>query len=162
MNTMVTIDGIAYTFRRGFVASVSCRLEDWIGRECPVCDGQGKHRFPYGYITDPCGTCHGIGRIDAHGIEIVKVQPVTEVVLTDRPPAVAMTAIGGRWWWLDARIPVEIIDAANRNGDSTVENEPVGYPSEERAVSGMSAALVAWARDKAGLTKLEVHSDHKT
>jgi uncharacterized protein (TIGR02996 family) len=69
-------------FRRGFVAEVHCTLADWIGGECPVCDGHGKHRLPYGILSDPCGTCHGSGRIGGHGTAIVKAAPLERVVIT--------------------------------------------------------------------------------
>ena len=133
-------DGGRVLFRRGFVASVSCRLEDWIGQWCWKCRDPDSAIFVGGKPV--CPACNGIGRIGAHGIEIVKAQPVTEVLVTDVHPVFIMTTVGARWWWGDQRIPVDIINAANR--------------SEERAVSGMSAVLIAWVRDKAGLTKLEV------
>lgn len=34
-----------------------------VGEECPVCDGKGSHYYPYGRLSDPCGTCRGSGRV---------------------------------------------------------------------------------------------------
>ena len=42
--------------------AIRARTPPAAGDQCPVCDGAGKHRFPYGYLSDPCGTCKGSGK----------------------------------------------------------------------------------------------------
>ena len=71
---------------KSIVSQVTCRLVDWCGEECERCGGRGEEacsREPGSFAVMTCLRCHGIGRIGGHGIEIVKVQPVTEVRITD-------------------------------------------------------------------------------
>lgn len=82
------------TFRRGFVEEIAdVTLEFWIGTECPQCGGDG--RVDRGLIRDSlCGRCHGLGRTNAHGPEIVKAAPIREVRFTDPYEAAIPEFIG--------------------------------------------------------------------
>jgi uncharacterized protein (TIGR02996 family) len=124
--TAIGLDGLAWHLRfapqwkRGFVASVSCRLEDWIGLECERCQSKA-------HPVRGCSKCDGTGRIGAHGQAIVAAQPIDEVRLTDVTEFFAVP---------------EFLRAA-------LLTLPIG-------IDRVSTALVAWARDKAGLPELEV------
>lgn len=71
-----------YTFRRGFVAAVSCRLEDWCGRTCEQCNG-GLWRGVFDSTDGYCPACHGTGLVGGHGRSVAAAQPVEEVRTTD-------------------------------------------------------------------------------
>ena len=117
-------------WRRGFVASVSCSLSDWCGEPCESCGGRGESPT-YRYKTlssvggDACPDCHGTGRINAHGPQIVAVQPVEEVRITD-PETRESFPHELTWGFLG----------------------PGGPPIN------LSDACVAWARREAGLPPL--------
>lgn len=92
-------------FRRGFVEVVRCRLADWIGEECQHCRGRGElfmnrtgQRIVQREDMEACLTCHGTGRLNAHGPEIVRACPVRVVEVTDRRP---WNRGNHRWGWTD-------------------------------------------------------------
>lgn len=64
------------TWRRGFVSKVRCSLEQWIGGECNVCEGDGQ--FDDG---TPCPCCprSSPGRTLPLGPVIMAAHPVTDV-----------------------------------------------------------------------------------
>lgn len=132
-------------WRRGFVESAACRLEDWIGRPCTKCGGDG---IAESSATDSrsCQRCHGIGRLDAHGPMIVAQQPITEVQITDR------TAASGAWY-------VDDIPLIEVPGESVIPRflwcitSKLHYEIREPK-KRLSAGLIYWAREQAKLPNL--------
>lgn len=167
------------TVSRGFVASVRCRLADWVGGPCEDCNGHGRHGD---HSEAECKTCGGepgsgkcgTGRTPAHGPRIVAEQPVERVEITD---AIADPIGDERCWVKDrpnliggARVPPEIFDLLEggrleSGGNEWAERFGVEdfwriYPTESAALSALSLALVNWARREAGLPPLREHATH--
>jgi uncharacterized protein (TIGR02996 family) len=140
--------------RRGFVARVRCRLEDWIGEGCKVCLGNGytyPHIIGVGGKPGPredCPHCDATGRIDAHGPAIVAAHPVERVEVTDREPI----RIAGLWYWYQNESsfsPHHLPQTVCRS----MSPPPAGvlipyaqYPTRDAALDALSAALLSLAR----------------
>lgn len=73
-------------FRRGFVEVVRGPLAWLIGGNCETCEGSGNMWGNGSALGGPCPACHGTGHTPGHLREIVRTQPVTEVVVSDRDP----------------------------------------------------------------------------
>ena len=158
---------IYYNFRRGFVAEVRCRLEDWCGRECERCEGLGECSTEdfdgRTYHRGDCYKCHGTGRIDVHGPEIVRRHPVERVVLTDKRPLKWSPDSGSssfdydpQWSWLNPTvpsassgsvIPLPIYDLIE---SVRVVRHAKRFDSEQAALSALSDACIAWAKAEKG------------
>ncbi len=71
-------------FRRGFVALVSCTLADWCGAECERCRNSWGHATGRGsWPGENCRSCHGVGRVGAHGPALVRAAPLERVKLAE-------------------------------------------------------------------------------
>ena len=112
-------------WKRGFVWKIECTLAFWVGEPCHWCDDHPgvEPRWEMSH----CPECHGAGRINAHGPQIVAVQPVEEVKITD--PETRESYPHELTWGL---------------------LEPGGGPP-----INLSDACVAWARREAGLPPLK-------
>ena len=136
---------------RGFVEAVTCTLADWYVTECHYCQGSGD-----GGPSLICHRCRGTGRIDGHGPAIVAAQPVQQVTLSDRRPAVTNTVnrlenpICFSWFRATdfdapARLPAPLFNAL------TIRAYRKDYGTEASAQAALSHACLAWARKAAGL-----------
>ena len=123
-----------WKFQRGFIGEIHCRLEDWVGQECE-CGGGGY--FVWGIDRHiPCCKCSGLGRIDAHGIAIVKQQPVTRIVFTDL--------------YLGQDIP-HFLQGYRVNDEGWIAG-----------AGNVEAAALNWARKKAGLPSLRMETEDES
>lgn len=146
-----------FTYRRGFVEVIRCRLEDWIGRECERC-APAQH-YPF-----RCGLCHGSGRVKALGPALVLACPLLRVEVSDRRPnGLPGTAIWSRAdradprlgrhpeWWL----PPFIFGALCKGEVRPPQPEHNLFcANEDAARDDLSQALLAWARGVAKLPAL--------
>ena len=135
---------------RGFVHTVRCRLADWYGGECLVCDGLGRLRDDLGVIPGHCRVCHGTGRTPAHGRAIVRSQPV-ERVETERRPWNFGGVDKQRGWWPEGGIQVHN-HASIPTAVYAFINAPMklfgakAFPTEADALAALSDALIRWAK----------------
>ncbi len=127
---------IASTFRRGFVAEITLPVSAWIGEECCVCDGRGKHLFPYGNLSDPCGT----GRVNAHGPTLVQAAPLQRVTFSDWHPQ-RLPVVNGSDVWVFNRDPVSEIVRVPEFRDAVYH----AHKSEQVALDAASDAALQWA-----------------
>jgi uncharacterized protein (TIGR02996 family) len=128
-----------FTFRRGFVASVTLTCADWCGAECQSCQPPGRVIF----FRD-CLRCHGTGRTGRHGPTLVQAAPIEGVAFSD--------VTVGRWsdgsYYLTIpgstydcpRVPWHVATRAQRS------------PAE--LVDPFCHGALAWARQEAGLPPL--------
>jgi uncharacterized protein (TIGR02996 family) len=81
---------IRFIWRRGFIRSVFCRLDEWRGGPCPECEGGRRGPWFVGNLEGGevvyCSTCKGSGRTPALGPALVRQHPVERVTITDREP----------------------------------------------------------------------------
>lgn len=146
-------------FRRGFVAEMRCRLADWIGSECELCDGNGMvpHDFPGSVVDGQCPACTGTGHTPGIGPAVVAAHPVERVVATGREPLESVfsnTPADERYGWVEEdadydppSIPSEVFRLLDRY---QVGSDWAGYPSRQAAHDDLSAALLAHAKCRAG------------
>lgn len=84
------------TFRRGFVAAVTCTAEAWLGgAPCEKCEGNGGWDwYPdndptnsrlEGPVYHRCSDCKGSGRTPGHADALLRAAPIEEVRLTTWP-----------------------------------------------------------------------------
>lgn len=82
----VTVNGMTFTFRRGFVYRVHCTLADWCGEACRRCGGSRSIRpmqaAGHSRVLE-CHTCHGTGRTGGHGKALVLAAPLEQVTLSE-------------------------------------------------------------------------------
>jgi uncharacterized protein (TIGR02996 family) len=120
-----------FTFRRGFVASVTLTCADWCGAECRRCAGDGKAHGadrPFEGPPGNCPVCHGTGRTGRHGPALVLAAPIERV---------------------------DIVSVHNGRGeDMSAINNLLREIREQVDPAGVSNALLAWARREAGLPAL--------
>ncbi len=147
-----------WDWNRGFVKTVRCTLVDWYGGVCEGCYNSNE-RTPAGHgnwLRDDCKPCHGTGKVGGHGPEILRSQPVTEVATEKRPRGVSDRF----YWWDYGRWPGTNIENEDVPEDVFAlledflhdDSADVGcriYPSEEAAMTALSAALIAWALTQA-------------
>lgn len=151
----------AFAFYRGLVNHIACRLTDFIGPKCVNCEnGTQRHMDIEGYIRDrQCYYCNGTGTIPGLAITLFKVNPITEVVLTNREPD-----YGGSWIstaspdagladYRSHSLPREIFDLLEGYEDS-YHGEWVRYSSREDALQAKSLACVNYARSLHGYAPL--------
>jgi uncharacterized protein (TIGR02996 family) len=143
-------------FRRGFVAEVTCRLEDWY-KVCERCDGQGNtavHSDGCGNIIgrNICKSCKGTGNV-GHGPAIVRSTPLEAVRLSDREP---YTENETRYCWYggtnrvgfhpQSDLPMEVFDILPGPVITSVPTSHRRFASEAEAVAALSDALIRWAK----------------
>jgi uncharacterized protein (TIGR02996 family) len=163
---------VALAWRRGFVAVVRCRMEDWIGKGCKVCLGNGYtclHIIGVGGKPGPredCPHCDATGRVNAHGPAIVLAHPVERVEVTDREPYLNLA--GTRWYWfrdfgvVDVRteqaadflsLPVfSLLEGAPDASRDDPYPDGSYYPTRAAALDALSAALLAHAKSAGAMT----------
>jgi uncharacterized protein (TIGR02996 family) len=163
-------DGARYCdhveFRRGFVHTVRCRMEDWIGAECRACRGTGAQLKRCAGIEiiswHSCPHCDGTGRVNAHGPAVVAAQPVERVEATGREPYRDLA--GTRWHWfrdfgvVDVRpgpppagfLPSSVF--AMLAGVVDASRDEPHYPTRDAALDALSAALLAHAKSAGAMT----------
>jgi uncharacterized protein (TIGR02996 family) len=142
------------TFRRGFVAEITCHLADWCGGRCPA------EGCVHGMITSErgegfrCPACLGTGHAPGHGPALVRAAPLEYVTLSDREPF-AYTA-GGRptYLWRCVEngfggernlLPVALFDFLPGHERGQVAE----YAASADAVDALSQACLAWANAEA-------------
>mgnify|MGYP001612908350 CR=1 FL=1 len=140
---------IVYTFKSGLPAVVTCRMVDWFGEPCRQCY---LGAVPTDRDDDTCPTCSGTGHTDGHGPAIVSAAPIEKVRFSDVHPETTNRQPGCRdhWYWPAVQShPLWPL----------MESKllPCGLDSwrgtEEECVADASRAVIAWARQKAGLPK---------
>lgn len=163
-------------YERGFIGQIRCRLQFWYGTKCPHCpDRQGQQHRLYPGGWEKCEPCHGLGRLNARGPQIVAAHPVTRVVLTDREPN-AWPANGpdNHGWFRGLRhrphhtpcdeplsVPEWLWDImAESRGEK--HGQWLDFPTKASAIDALSVALVHWARQAAGLHLPTVPTNHPT
>ncbi len=161
-NRMEQSNFIVYTIRRGFPDEVACTMEQFVGRECGHCRGQGYHDYadpedhrPNFSDSLPCSYCHN-GHVGGIVDWIAARWPVTGVTLTDREPRLSQSDV---WYfiagansneehWLpqplfDGMAPFPVNDQQRRGTDYR------GFRTEANAFSALSAACCRLARERA-------------
>jgi uncharacterized protein (TIGR02996 family) len=157
-----------FTFRRGFVASVTLTCADWCGAECRRCAGDGKAHGadrPFEGPPGNCPVCHGTGRTIGHGPALVLAAPIEEVTLTDKNPYFDPVGCEGvpdwRWvstvgWSVSCTLPKDL----HRLVWDQQKHKSLGcvgiscFPNEESALFALSRAALRWARHETGLPAL--------
>lgn len=137
--------GIQCNFRRGFVDEVRLPLAAWVGVVCPGNRGLECCQ------TLLCPTCNVTGRTGAHGVELVRAQPITRVEVSDREPysltpgeiygwyaedldmSDGLRAFLPNWLW-------ELLPPGLRGYEGKY------YKGEGAAESYLSKVLLAWVR----------------
>lgn len=164
--------GRQWEWRRGFVEFVSCQLADWVGTECDnvyrnngsKCNKGCLYTGMDGMKVIQCGKCHGLGRLNARGPAIVSQQPVARVVTDRVPQRYPITEPSLYGWFRGLRshnrdellsIPQFVWDAMKNEPVANVHVNWLDFPSEQAALAALSAALLRWARDAAGLPALQ-------
>jgi uncharacterized protein (TIGR02996 family) len=137
-------------FRRGFVAEVTCRLEDWF-RPCGRCNGTGER---YGLNCTMCNN----GNF-GHGPAIVRSTPLEVVRIIDCKSMESLDPPG--WYWEDE--PAHVRDTPGRHLPTAVfdvlknyyreSTRPIEhytrwklYHTEADANAALSDALIRRAR----------------
>lgn len=145
--------GIGGVLRRGFVAEITCTLADWCGAECGRCNGHGWICILDLTGRSDCPTCHGTGRVNAHGPALVKATPLEEVRLTDKRPSRPGSRPEIVGWHLsplrdfsamaEDEIPPELFRLLPASGPGLFWATTGGV---ESANHSLSAAALAWAQ----------------
>jgi uncharacterized protein (TIGR02996 family) len=151
-------------FRRGFVAEVRAPLAALVGGRCERCEGRGvvglreAAPLPLG-INCPACSVTGTGRTPGILRALVRAQPVTKVVATDKRPNRTYREDGGGecWcWWAPgngpevSRLPADVWSALiDRHGAFVVPRSRITVDdcdTEEEAAKALSdALLLRWA-----------------
>lgn len=151
---------------RGFVTRVSGPLVKLIGEECGRCGGSGMSDREYHGVTDSdggCPACSGTGQTTGVLRELVRREPVMEVV-TDREPwssELESSDDDYSWWredeWRDrtvvqrnsvGNLPDKIFDTIGemfpeaRLNWGYRSNEHLNFPTREAANAALSAAIL--------------------
>jgi uncharacterized protein (TIGR02996 family) len=156
-----TANGWKYLVRRGFVSEFHGRLSHWCGDKCQRCDGDGLAHGsdrPFEWSPEvgypgPCPVCGGAGTLSAHGPTIVRMQPVTKVVL-DREP----WGCGEGWeWYSDERHNPSVVHPESNlpravfgllEGFDKTDGRMKCWAVEDDAVLALSAAAIRWAKEQ--------------
>lgn len=157
-----------WEFRRGFVESVACTLETFLGRTCRRCEGTGEvdvadpasGRTTGGWVGH-CPACHGEGRTPGIAAALFASQPVREVRPSDREPREVPSS--GLWFWARGggsgrltgpeELPPDLFDKLTGWVPrlEPEDHESVRwYSTRDAALAALSAALVAFGRSAAG------------
>jgi len=152
----------AQLFRRGWVESVRLPLAAFLGETCEFCSGRGHFQTSGSYAE--CPRCKGpngkgTGRVGGCAAELFASQPVTRVEVTDREPE--QFGNTREWFWVETTpdttyfrysLPGELFGLL---GTPRLTPTPAHcYPTRAAALDALSAALVQWGRQLAGLTAL--------
>ena len=157
---------------RGFVSRIECTLAVFMGYECERCGGQRMMTLHGNRISETqgnpfvvqCTTCNGTGHRPGLVDTLFAVQPVTEVVLTDREP---WNGFGSpnqsfTWWqpdsfeenaWPETLVPMPLHDWL----DWYIKKHAryTAYPTREVALAALSRACVALGRTRANLPAIQ-------
>jgi len=150
--------------RRGFVESVRLPLAAFLGRPCMRCEGRGWHEDGYDRgVHVECNSCSGTGRLGGCAAELFASQPVLSVTLSDREPDGSDDGSSPPFaYYLDAPrltyesrrsvLPAVLFDRLG--GELSPHRSWRDFPTRAAALDALSAALVQWGRQLAGLTAL--------
>jgi uncharacterized protein (TIGR02996 family) len=142
-------DGPGWEITRGFVAEIRLTAAAFLGEVCAFCEGRGHFQSSGSYAEcprcrGPLGT--GTGRTGGLAKELFSRHPIERVVLTD------VRAICG------ARSNLYFTAIVDQNGFVTYPDQPPfprkTYATAAECEADLSAALVAYGRDRAGLPPL--------
>lgn len=163
---------VVKTYERGFLHTVRGPLSSLIGGECGRCGGTGRQSGEL-WAHQFCPQCHGTGRTVGVLPELVREGVVERVEVTDREPWTDGVqefepSEYGWCWWREAEwgnrggannqlgnLPDSIIDVmadiyqyhrVTWNGPR--DNQHIGFPTRNAAVSALSAALIQWAESE--------------
>lgn len=167
-----------FVFNRGFIGHVELSCDEFVGRQCERCGGDGKLQSYYSSggtrlispISHDCQYCSGTGSFSGIAERLFKACPVTSVVLSDKRPY--WNGAGHTWYnieRLNARLEVPAEANLPRvlfNELSRVKhqlNRWEAFKTEQLALAALSAACVAYGRRLAGLPEMtrataEIHS----
>jgi len=146
----------AQLFRRGFVESVRLPLSALLGETCERCGGEGE--FRQGYVryhafgrddtrtVTKCVGCSGTGRVGGCAAELFASQPVVRVEVTASDEPVILNAV-----MFPELFHVRFGVRRMLGNPPKLERD---FDSRAAAVDALSAALVQWGRQLAGLTAL--------
>lgn len=139
--------------KRGFISEVRLTCSEFIGGQCPTCNGAG-YDPPYEVIG--CDTCKGTGRIEGVAKALFERHPITTVVLTDKDPSQGEMLFG----WRNRVVgnPSDYLpEKIYRLLRSYVEDHDnwMQYESDEAALAALADACVAYGRELEGLPALE-------
>ncbi len=148
----VTVNGVTFTYRRGFPAEVRTTLAAWCGGVCQCRGILWRHELGQDAPVVHCADCHGTGRTPALGPAVVRAQPVTRVVLTDREP---LLRVHGYAWYGRAVIsgyhpesdlprPLFLLLA----GGMVIDDDCRTYDTEVSAHDALNAAAILWAKQQ--------------
>ena len=156
----------AQLFRRGWVESVRLPLAAFLGETCEFCSGRGHFQTSGSYAE--CPRCKGpngkgTGRVGGCAAELFRSQPVVRVEVAGTGP---YHNASDCWLWLStsnpqqvarygpAVIPPELFERLTRDIDPNNRSSWRTYRTRAAALDALSAALVQWGRELAGLTAL--------
>ena len=147
-------NALGMQFERGFVSEVRAPLAVLVGGECERCGGN-RHEYdqPGVFYSDshPCHACHGTGTTPGIAARLVREQPVTRWVTSDKEPS--PNSFGGpvvSWQtdpteqWMPSWLPRELfvcLDKFEDDGELWLL-----YPSREAAIAALSTAIGKIAR----------------
>ena len=156
------------TVRRGFVSEVRCRLTDWCGGLCDLCERCGR-RMGFGTMTSPqCPHCHGPGRPLGIGPAVAAAHLCERVEVTDREPRVWRN--GAEWFanyeqdlselpltdtalvpsnWLPWCVAKHLGPSLPPRDSGRFVRHEWNFPTPDAALDALSAALIAWAKSAA-------------
>ncbi len=159
------VPSFEHVWDRGFVRTVRCTLADWYGGVCQRCKGMSAMAYN---PDSPCPDCENAGTVGGHGPEILRSQPVLEVVTEKRPFQFTnlMIEVPGDFMWQDYeedgrmndshRLPKGLYTTvALHPSCQGTENEIEGrrrnayFATGEAAMTALSSALLAWALTEA-------------
>ncbi len=140
------------SFRRGFVASLTCTCPLWVGERCQRCDRTGWVVERVGEGTgaerDTCPDCHGSGVTGRCGPRLVRAAPLTEVRLSDWH---LNEADNGTWYF-----------SGVHSSDWPLMFETLWaqvFPTRQAALDVASPALLLWARYAAELADVRAERE---
>jgi uncharacterized protein (TIGR02996 family) len=135
--------------RRGFLTAIAAPLAWLIGGECDGCDNGPMNTFR------GCPYCHGTGRTPGYLPELVRTQPITRVVVTDKTPFHLTASFDGRhrWAWYDSprrgsrfNLPYSVFTVLRGADEDWSGTGSKRYFSEHAALDALSDALIHVAK----------------
>ncbi len=143
---------------RGFIAEVRCRLDWWVGEQCGSCGSSGAFRG-YNQSANPgeCPACSGVGRVNAHGPQVLAEHPVEQIMATGVSPFHSahgefgfdrwafVTGNGGGDPQLRHLIPDIVWDVMDGRRDGRGARL---YESHQSAIDDVGVGMIRWAKSK--------------
>jgi uncharacterized protein (TIGR02996 family) len=158
------------TFRRGFVAEITCTCADWIGGPCRRCRGTGRamHLHESPWRPDPsrpyphgtggqtttfteCPDCSGTGRTQGVGPALVRATPLERVALSGRRPMRLHTTEAYQWvttagelihpWHVPGELSVPMLLQLDAESLTLTQ-----WDTPDEATAFLGRAAIRWAR----------------